>query len=132
MNEYETAAPFARATINEAGIHLNAWSPGLIGLGPRNRLLADISEGTLLADLSIDHAEDGNELVVHPISGDIGGPAAAKLVAWAEDAGYARVLVPDHVVTVAPTDVLVGVARVDCPTCGIEWGETSPDFLRSN
>jgi hypothetical protein len=129
MTEYEASVPFARATINRHAVTLNRWNPTLIGIGPRNRLLDDLDEGIVIADLTIERREDANELIVAPIAGRLVEEPLDRLVRWAGDAGYLRIWLSDRVVDLGPADAPLGPATTSCPTCGTTWSDRSPEFL---
>lgn len=129
MSEYEPSVPFARATIRPQTVILNRWNPTPIGLGPRNRLLDDLDDEIVIADLTIERREDANELIVAPVAGWLVDAPLARMVRWARDAGYQRVWLNDRVVDLGPADSPLGPATTSCPTCGITWSDRSPEFL---
>lgn len=129
MDNSETQLPFARATITPDRLTLNAWNPGLIGLGPRNRLLDGLDDRLVLADLTIERRQDANELVVEVITGDLAGGAGARLASWACDAGYRRLWLPQQVICLEAERQPLGPSETECPTCGVIWTDESPGFL---
>lgn len=129
MSEYEPSAPFARATISSGAVTLNHWNPTLIGLGPRNRLLDDLGDHIVIADLTIERRDDGNELVVGLITGDLNGGPLARFIRWGRDAGYRRAWLSDRVIGLESEEVATGTSSACCPTCGITWRDSSPGFL---
>lgn len=129
MEDDTTMSPFARATITPDVLTLNAWNPGLIGLGLRHQLLDGLADGKVLADLRIERREGGNELIVEVIAGDLAGGTAARLLAWACDVGYRRVWLPERIVCLEPDQQPLGISRAECPTCGVSWNNESTDFL---
>jgi hypothetical protein len=129
MSEYEPSGPLLRATVTAHRVKLNHWQPNLVGLGPRNRLLADLDDDVALADLTVERREDGNELVVAVIAGDLVGARLDRLLGWARDAGYRRVWLAERVICLEPDEQAVGTARISCDTCGVTWSDASPGFL---
>jgi hypothetical protein len=115
-------APTCRATIRDGRVTLNRWTPGLFGRG-----LEPVGFRTLtaaLADLRI----EADELIVTPVPRTPWSAGAeAAILRWAPTVGYRRVWLPRRVVTfddVAP----LGLAAVECPTCGARWEDGSDGF----
>jgi hypothetical protein len=107
--------PMCRATIRDGSLTLNSWAPDLFRS-------VDAPQGTVLADLT---ALSPGELLVEWVGG---GEAADAVLAWARLVGYTRVWLPDDVVDFEDTLVALAEAEVECPTCGMCWANSSPDF----
>ena len=128
MSELEEGPTF-RVTIAGPRLTLIRWFPSLI---PRNCPAGNLfrpreQAGVTIADLTVEQAEAGRELSVTYLV-DGGGVAAERLlIRWAGLVGYTRVWLPDRVVEPA-TPTALGRARVECPSCGADWEDSSAEF----
>ena len=116
--------PFVRACIRKGQITLNRWSPALITGGP-----AAMQIGRVRASLVDLYVTESDELIAEPVSGSSLGDAEGEmLIEWARSVGYERIWLPDNVVELDANPADVGLARVNCRTCGARWEDASADF----
>ena len=118
----DTDAPTCRATIRDGLITLNPWHPALLGEGPAAAGFRTLEAA--LADLRLDE----DELIVEPVPrAPWDEDAEEAILRWAPTVGYTRVWLPSRVVDFeAPAPL--GRAIVDCPSCGAQWEDGSPNF----
>lgn len=111
--------PTCRVTIRDGIVTLNAWSPSLLGEGPRTAGFRRLAAA--LADLVL---EDGEIVVVPVPRSPWDDDAEEAILRWAPTAGHTRVWLPERVVAFeAPAPL--GRAIVDCPGCGARWEDGS-------
>lgn len=124
------SAPMVRATIAAGGLTLNRWSPRLMRAGPARAILRTVAaQGARLADLAVEDAEDGREVVVTPVANHpLDADARATLVRWARVTGYRRIWLPGEVVELPGEVPAEASAEVRCPTCLAEWEDDTPEF----
>jgi hypothetical protein len=126
----EPSAPDFRLTIRGRRLSVEPWAPYLLTGGPNGKLVRDrAGAGVTIADLWVT-GEDSRELVVTYLAVADRQRADRKLIRWAESVGHRRLWLPDRLVQLDTARPL-GVARVDCPTCGARWEDSSPDFWHS-
>ena len=79
-----------------------------------------------LVDLYVTEDE---ELIAEPVCGSkLDEEDSALLIEWARRVGYERIWLPDNVVNLEADPDDVGLAKVNCRTCGAHWEDSSPDF----
>jgi hypothetical protein len=72
---------------------------------------------------------ESDELIVEPVSGSsLREEHTEILLNWARSVGYERIWLPDQVIDIEAELAVVGVAKVNCRTCGAHWQDSSPDF----
>jgi|GEM_PF-2888325 len=72
---------------------------------------------------------ESDELIVEPVAGSkLHEDHIEILIEWARTVGYERVWLPDQVVDLEAGPAVVGLAKVNCRTCGARWQDSSPDF----
>ena len=85
--------------------------------------------GRVRASLLDFYITESDELIVEPVSGSSLREVHVEiLVAWARTVGYERIWLPDQVIDVEAEPAIVGVAKVNCRTCGAHWQDSSTDF----
>ena len=85
--------------------------------------------GRVRASLLDFYITETDELIVEPVSGSsLREEHVEILVAWARTVGYERIWLPDQVVDIEAEPAIVGVAKVNCRTCGAHWEDSSTDF----
>ena len=101
--------------------------PGLIRCGPVSMNLERLHGRSVLVDLRV--VGEGDELVasVPPNAPRLDRRSSNRLAKWAAVVGYKRLWMPGRVVELAEPEELLA-ARVECPTCGSEWADSSPSF----
>lgn len=119
--------PFLRATVTRDRIWLNLPVPGLITCGPVSMNLERLQGRSVLVDLRV--VGEGDELAasIPPNAPRIDRRSSSKLANWAAVVGYKRLWLPGQVIELAEPEELLA-ARVECPTCGSEWADSSPSF----
>ena len=85
--------------------------------------------GRVRASLLDFYISESDELIIEPVSGSsLREEHVEILVAWARTVGYERIWLPDQVVDIEAEPAVVGVAKVNCRTCGAHWEDSSTDF----
>ena len=121
--------PSFRATIRRGRIMLTSWAPWVARNGPYTNLLRERAKaGVTIADLT--HVgDDDEELAVRFYAeGSDREEAEGALLEWARAVGYRRVWLPDRIEEIEPEPGDFGTAAVRCPSCGIKWEDSSPEF----
>ena len=119
--------PDFRATIRGSQLTLVAWAPHLLSGGPTANLVRErAKEGVTIADLWVT-GDEPHEVIVEYLAVADRGRADRLLTRWAEAVGHSRLWLPDRLVALDP-DRPLGTAKVECPTCGAGWQDSSTDF----
>ena len=85
--------------------------------------------GRVRASLLDFYITESDELIVEPVSGSsLKEEHTAILLEWARTVGYERIWLPDQVIDIEAEPAIVGVAKVNCRTCGAHWQDSSTDF----
>jgi len=85
--------------------------------------------GRVRASLLDFYITESDELIVEPVSGSsLKEEHTAILLEWARTVGYERVWLPNQVIDIEAEPAIVGVAKVNCRTCGAHWEDSSTDF----
>ncbi len=127
-SETTSRPPDFRATIRDGLVTIVNWAPWLLnGGGPSLGLVRDrAKDGVTLADLWL-NGDDTAEIIVEYLAVADRRRADRLLTRWAESVGYDRLWLPDRLVSF-PSGRPLGSARVVCPTCGVTWEDSTPDF----
>jgi hypothetical protein len=85
--------------------------------------------GRVRASLLDFYITESDELIVEAVSGSsLRDEHVEILIGWARTVGYERIWLPDRVVDIEAEPAIVGVAKVNCRTCGALWQDSSTDF----
>ncbi len=85
--------------------------------------------GRVRASLLDFYITESDELIVEPVSGSsLKEEHTAILLEWARTVGYERIWLPNQVIDIEAEPAIVGVAKVNCRTCGAHWQDSSTDF----
>jgi len=85
--------------------------------------------GRVRASLLDFYITESDELIVEPVSGSsLKEEHTAILLEWARTVGYERIWLPNQVIDIEAEPAIVGVAKVNCRTCGAHWEDSSTDF----
>jgi hypothetical protein len=85
--------------------------------------------GRVRASLLDFYITESDELIVEAVSGSsLRDEHVEILIDWARTVGYERIWLPDRVVDIEAEPAIVGVAKVNCRTCGARWEDSSTDF----
>ena len=85
--------------------------------------------GRVRASLLDFYITESDELIVEPVSGSsLKEEHVEILVGWARTVGYERIWLPNQVIDIEAEPAIVGVAKVNCRTCGAHWQDSSTDF----
>ena len=96
----------------------------MISSGP-----AAMQLGRVRASLLDFYITESDELIVEAVSGSsLRDEHVEILIDWARTVGYERIWLPDRVVDIEAEPAIVGVAKVNCRTCGALWQDSSTDF----
>ena len=96
----------------------------MISSGP-----AAMQLGRVRASLLDFYITESDELIVEAVSGSsLRHEHVEILIDWARTVGYERIWLPDRVVDIEAEPAIVGVAKVNCRTCGARWEDSSTDF----
>jgi hypothetical protein len=96
----------------------------MISSGP-----AAMQLGRVRASLLDFYITESDELIVEAVSGSsLRDEHVEILIGWARTVGYERIWLPDRVVDIEAEPAIVGVAKVNCRTCGALWQDSSTDF----
>jgi hypothetical protein len=125
----EPPAPTYRVTIRSHGLMLTDWAPWLAGNGPSTNLLREREEaGVAIADLTL--VGDCDREIAVRFYADGGDRASAEraILRWARAVGYRRVWLSNRLEELKPSPEQIGTAQVRCPSCGVVWRDSSPEF----
>lgn len=114
--------PKYRVTIREGQLLLASWNRALLRRGTNIKMASQRGrDGVMIADLYVDTAPDGPELIVAPIAEPADHESARiHLEQWATALGYRRLWFPEEI-REARTMQPAGAFLATCDVCRSSW-----------